>query len=147
MFEHDFERYPELRNSEMADLEFVSPHPQITEDFDAKVVKVHDGDTITVTCDFRDFAFPVRFLDINAPEMNAGGEITRDWLKALILDETVIILIDKKNRVDKWGRLLGHVIHNGLDLGQEEVYLGLAVPFGSETFIVLDNVPGIVVVG
>ena len=41
--EHDFKRYPELPNSKMSELELLSPHPQIKDDFLATVEKVHDG--------------------------------------------------------------------------------------------------------
>lgn len=130
MAEHDFIKYPELSRAQLEEMQFQSPHPQITEDFDATVVKVHDGDTITLRTNFRDFDFPLRFLDIDAPEMNAGGEIARDWLRARLLDEAVKILINPKNRVDKYGRLLGRVFHGGMDVGEEEIRLGLATPFG-----------------
>lgn len=129
LFEHDYKKYPELTNKEIEEFQFSSPHKQITEDFLATVVKVHDGDTITLMADFRNFKFPLRLLGIDAPEMNAGGEIARDWLKDKILGNVVYIEMDQEQRVGKWGRLLGKVIHRGMDIGDEEVYLGLAKPF------------------
>jgi len=129
VFEHDFNKYPELTNRQLEILRFVSPHPQIIEDFDAVVVKVYDGDTIRVTCNFRDFDFPIRLLDIDSPEMNEGGREARDWLRTKILGQKVRILIDPQHRVEKYGRLLGRIIYNGLDVGQEQLYLGLAEPF------------------
>ena len=126
---HDFKNFPELRNSQLEEMPFDSPHPQITEDFVATVARVHDGDTITLRTDFRDFDFPLRFLDIDAPEMNAGGEEARDWLRGEILGETVQVLVDKRDRVDKWGRLLGRVIHRGLDMGNVMLRLGLVTRF------------------
>lgn len=129
MIEHDFVKYPELSNRDIDILMYQSPHKQIIEDFMAEVVKVHDGDTITLQTNFRDFIFPLRFLGIDAPEMNAGGETARDWLRSKILNATVQILINRKNRVDKYGRLLGKVFFRGMDIGQEEIYLGLAKPF------------------
>ena len=129
MEEHDFVKYPELSNRDIERLQFQSPHKQITEDFMAEVVKVHDGDTITLKTDFRDFIFPLRFLGIDAPEMNAGGEAARDWLRGKILNQKVDILINPKNRVDKYGRLLGTVFYAGMNIGMEEIYLGLALPY------------------
>lgn len=129
MVEHDFVKYPELSNRDIEVLQFQSPHKQIVEDFMAEVIKVHDGDTITLKTDFRDFTFPLRFLGIDAPEMNAGGEVARDWLKNRILNAEVQVLIDRYNRVDKYGRLLGTVFFMGMDVGMEEIYLGLAKPF------------------
>lgn len=127
---HDFVKFPELTNSQMQLYYFESPHKQIQEDFKAKVVKVHDGDTITVTTDFRDFAFPIRMLNMDAPELNTEhGPESRDWLKERILNEEVEILIDPKQRVGKWGRLLGKVFHRGRDVGEEEIMLGFATTF------------------
>ena len=92
-------------------------------------MKVHDGDTITLTTDFRDFEFPLRFLDIDAPEMNEGGKEARDWLRSRILGEDVRIIIDPRNRVDKYGRLLGRVFHMGLDVGDEMLRMLLVTTF------------------
>ena len=124
MAERDFKKYPELRNNELEEFQFDSPHPQITEDFRATVVKVHDGDTVTLRVDFRDFNFPLRLVGIDAPEMNAGGEVARDWLKGRILNEEVDIILNPK-RVEKWGRLLGSIIHRGMDVKEEMMWLGL----------------------
>ena len=129
MEEHDFKKYPELSNAQMAEFQFSSPHQQITEDFMATVIKVHDGDTITLTTAFRDFDFPMRLADIDAPELNAGGDTARDWLKEKILNADIMVEIDPNNRVEKWGRLLGRVIHNGMDVGQEALQLGLVKNF------------------
>ncbi len=131
--EHDFKKFPELTNKQLQELQFLSPHKQITEDFMATVVKVHDGDTITLSTEFRDFTFPLRFLDIDTPEMNEGGEEARDWLTVRLLNEKVEIQINKDNRVDKYGRLLGRVFHTGLDVGEEQLNRGLAVPFSART--------------
>lgn len=131
VFEHDFKKFPELTNTQLEELQFQSPHKQITESFDATVIKVIDGDTIRLITDFRDFAFPLRFLDIDAPEMNAGGDVAREWLVDRILNKTVSVLINKKNRVDKYGRLLGKVVHGGMNVGDEELRLGLAKEFRS----------------
>ena len=128
---HDFEKYPELRSGEEMDtFYFQSPHKQITEDFRATVVKVHDGDTITLRWNDRDFDFPMRLSIINAPELNEkGGHEARDYLESKILNEEVDIKIDAGNRVEKWGRLLGQVIFNGIDMGEELMNLGMATTF------------------
>lgn len=129
---HDFKNYPELTNQQMQELQFQSPHKQITEDFFATVVKVHDGDTITLRTSFRNFDFPIRFANIDAPELKDGGSVTADWVRALLENKEVWIMIDIENRVDKWGRLLGRVVYNGLDVGEQEIYLGLAKPYGKQ---------------
>lgn len=125
MFEHDYKAYPELTNTELEVLGFTSPHHQITEDFSALVVKVHDGDTITLRTKDRDFDFPLRFLKINAPELNEEhGEDSKIWLESQILLSEVEIKIDKKNRVDKYGRLLGEVISQGQSMNETSLMNG-----------------------
>lgn len=127
---HDFKRFPELANSQMEVYYFESPHKQIVNNFTARVVKVHDGDTITLRVDFRDFDFPLRFLGTNAPEMNEkGGEESRDWLSNKILNEEVEIMINRKNRVGKFGRLLGAVMHRGLNVNEESKMMGFSTTF------------------
>ena len=130
VFEHDFNAYPELTNTQLEELRWMSPHPQLEEDFTAEVVKVHDGDTVTLKTSNRDFSFPLRLHDIDAPELNEGGEVARDYLAARIVGRLVTILVDRANRVDKYGRLLGRVVLDGLDMGQEMIHAGLVVPFG-----------------
>lgn len=116
---HDFKRFPELTNFQMAWYYHDSPHQQITEDFWAKVVKVTDGDTIRVATDFRDFNFPIRFSNIMAAELDEkGGKESQSWLESKILGEEVEIIVDPENRVEKWGRLLGRVRHKGFDMGE-----------------------------
>jgi endonuclease YncB( thermonuclease family) len=123
---HDFKAFPELTNSQMGLYYFESPHKQITEDFNATVVNVHDGDTITVRWVERDFDFPIRFNNTAAPEMNeAGGKEAQQWLEERVLGKEVQIHVDPK-RVEKWGRLLGAVFQGGQDVGDEEVMLGLS---------------------
>lgn len=127
---HDFKNFPELTNSQMQFYYMDSPHKQITENFVARVTKVHDGDTITLLTSFRDFAFPLRFLNTNAPELNeAGGHEARDHLKEMIENEEVEIRIDPKQRVGKWGRLLGEVFHNGISMNELMIRQGFSTTF------------------
>ena len=136
---HDFKKFPELKNEQLAELEFISPHPQIKESFFATVIKVSDGDTIRVVTNFRDFSFPVRLLDINAPEMNEGGQTAQKWLESRILNKKVEVLVNPKNRVGKFGRLLGKVLSDGLDIGTEMLALGLVRVFGQPVGGAFDN--------
>tara|TARA_Y100000034_G_scaffold51851_1_gene63731 strand:- start:569 stop:1015 length:447 start_codon:yes stop_codon:yes gene_type:complete len=128
---HDFKAFPELTNNQMQFYYLQSPHKQITESFNARVIKVIDGDTILVDWRERDFTFPVRFSNLAAPELSEdGGREAQIWLEQRILGEEIDILIDPDNRVEKWGRILGQPIHNGLDIAQEEIFRGLAKPWG-----------------
>lgn len=127
---HDFKNFPELTNSQMEIYYFESPHKQITSDFDAKVVKVIDGDTIRVFWEERDFDFPVRLLDIDAPEIDTPrGVKSQKWLEDLILGKDILVQIDEKQRVDKWGRLLGKIISEGLPINELSMLLGFSIPF------------------
>ena len=130
---HDFKRFPELTNNQMNLYYFDSPHQQITEDFDAKVVKVHDGDTITLEVSWRDFTFPLRMSNLLAPELNeTGGIRSRDKLKDIVEGSTVEIIMNKMNRVGKYGRLLGEVRHKGFDVGNQMIEEGFAVSLDEE---------------
>lgn len=126
---HDFERFPELTNSQMDFYYFSSPHKQIFEDFVAEVTKVVDGDTIRVRCGFRDFEFPIRFLGTNAKEMSEGGEDAKSFLENLLLGEEVYIIVDKTQRVGKWGRLLGRINHKGIDVNAMMIMQGRSTTF------------------
>ena len=128
---HDFKKFPELTTHQMQFYYFDSPHRQILEDFRAKVVKVIDGDTIKVKWDERDFDFRVRFSNIAAPEMDEGGRDSKQWLEKEILNEEIDILINPKMRVGKWGRILGEVLHRGLNINELSLQLNYSVPFGS----------------
>jgi len=137
---HDFVKFPELTNSQMEFYYFDSPHQQITEDFDCKVIKVTDGDTVRVMTNFRDFDFPVRMLNINAPEMSEGGAESKKWLSEQILGKDITVEIEAKQRVGKFGRLLGKLIADGMDMGEQSLNLGQAKVFGSsETFPSLEK--------
>lgn len=124
---HDFVKFPELTNSQLDFYYFESPHKQIFEDFRAEVVKVHDGDTITLRWSERDFDFPLRFMDIAAPELKEeGGKESQSWLEDLLLNQEVDIKIDSDLRVEKWGRLLGEVSFRGMDVGAQSITLGMS---------------------
>ena len=141
----DWIRFPELTNEEMELYYFQSPHKQITESFTARVTKVHDGDTIKVEWKERDFDFPVRFANIAAAELNErGGRESQEWLEAQILGETVDIIIDPENRIGKWGRIIGNVIHNGMDMGEMSVLAGKSVLWEDrETSKIKDTIPNL----
>ncbi len=133
---HDFKKFPELSNNQMQFYYSQSPHKQITEDFSARVVDVHDGDTIKVEWIDRDFNFRIRMLGVSAPELKERNGIeTRNWLADIILGEDVDILINPRERVGKWGRLLGTIIHKGINLNEQIIDEGMAVRFGEEALI------------
>lgn len=136
---HDFKKFPELTNNQMNLYYFDSPHIQITEDFDAKVTNVHDGDTVTLEVGWRDFTFPLRMSNLLAPELNEEGGIrSRDALKDLIEGAMVEVIINKMNRVGKYGRLLGEIRYRGLDIGEEMKANGFAKNLNEEQLGIKD---------
>jgi endonuclease YncB( thermonuclease family) len=138
---HDFKRFPELTNSQMNEEYVNSPHKQIIMNFEATVVKVHDGDTVTLQWNGRDFNFPMRMRDIDAPELNVkGGHKAKEHLKNLIEGKLVEILIDPENRVEKWGRLLGDIMSAGVVMSEEMIRFGEAVPFDQRRETLLPNI-------
>jgi len=128
---HDFKNFPELTNNQLQFYYHESPHKQIVnEGILAKVVKVVDGDTIKVIWEERDFDFRVRFLNTQAPEMNEeNGREAQQWLEKIILGEEVYIQVNPNLRVGKWGRLLGEVIFEGLNLNEQSIREGFATEF------------------
>lgn len=129
---HDYERFPELSNKQLEEFGFTSPHVQITEDFWGVVEKVTDGDTVTLLHPQRDFSFPFRLLDIDAPELSEGGEKAKSWLATRLTGQEVYVVINPRMRVGKYGRLLGKIIHRGLDVGDEMLAMGLVAEFGAK---------------
>ena len=127
---HDFDRFPELTNRQMQFYYLESPHKQITRNIFAKIESVHDGDTVTLSWQERTFDFPLRIAKIDAPELSEeGGKESQSWLEERILGVEVEILINSKNRVEKWGRLLGEIVFQGMNIGQEMIIMGFATTF------------------
>ena len=129
VFEHDFKNFPELTNSQMSELYWLSPHKQITEDFVCMVSKVSDGDTIRVFWRERDFEFPIRMLGIDALELNEGGKDSKNWLKDKIEGKMITVEINRNQRVGKYGRLLGIIIQAGININEESIRTGQSVKF------------------
>lgn len=130
---HDFKKYPELSNNQMQYYYFESPHRQITEDFTARVSRVHDGDTVTLNWEGRDFDFPMRIDIINAPELDQeGGIVSKAWLESQVLGKECQIILNPA-RIEKWGRLLGKLICDGMDIGEQSLNQGFSVVFEDDT--------------
>jgi len=135
---HDFREFPELTNAQMTNYYWQSPHKQLFESFWARVIRVHDADTLIVRMPERDFDFPVRFSDTSARELKetperdtshqlcADGKSAQQWLEGRVLGKEVLVSLSD-SKVDKWGRLLGKVLFQGIDLGTELEWQGQAL--------------------
>ena len=95
----------------------------LAEELIGKVIKVSDGDTITVL-DSNNQKHKIRLKGIDAPEsQQVYGDISTQSLAELVYDKEVVVNWDKK---DKYYRILGKVIVDGRDANYEQLKKGLA---------------------
>ena len=92
--------------------------------FTAKVVKVYDGDTITVAVLMHGkyWRFGVRMLGYDSPEMKSSDPVEKKWAKAAqkhlsdaIMNRMINMTCDK---FDKYGRILATVECGGININQ-----------------------------
>jgi endonuclease YncB( thermonuclease family) len=93
----------------------------------AKVIKVYDGDTITVAARLPFvgspiYRFSVRLAHIDSPEIRGGSKmetrlaiVSRDALHKLIFGKIIEL---KNNGKEKYGRLLADLYYDGLYINQ-----------------------------
>lgn len=87
------------------------------------VVGVTDGDTITIL-DATKTQYKIRLAGIDAPEKKqAFGNISKKSLSDLVFDKVVSI---QYNKEDRYGRIVGKVLIDGVDANLEQVKLGMA---------------------
>ena len=107
-----------------------------------KVIKVYDGDTITIACklEFENspiYRFSVRLAGIDSPEMKAKTSIE----KMLALKSQMALsnkLMDRKIRlenvnIEKYGRLLADVYLYDTNINQWMIENNFAVPYDGGT--------------
>ena len=98
---------------------YVSPSNTLT----GRVVKVADGDTITILTD-GNRQVRIRLLDIDAPEKGQDfSEKSRRYLADLVAGKTVTVEWSTK---DRYGRILGTVYADNINVNEEMVKAGLA---------------------
>jgi endonuclease YncB( thermonuclease family) len=93
------------------------------------VVSVYDGDTLTLSNGQR-----VWLLQIDTPELGSGECYSRaartELLRLVPLGSRIVLEADPRlDRVDRYGRLLRNVIHNGQNVNIELVRRGAAAPY------------------
>ena len=92
-------------------------------EYQGKVIGVSDGDTITVL-DSSKTQHKVRLAGIDAPEKaQAFGNRSKQSLSDMVYMKDVTI---ETNKIDRYGREIGKVIHNGADVCLEQVRRGMA---------------------
>src|SRR5688572_32072452 len=99
----------------------VLAHPAWAETIVGKVVKVSDGDTLTLLVDRKQVK--VRLVEIDAPESKqAFGERSRKSLGEMCAGQQVTVSYLER---DRYGRVLGRVQCRGLDANAEQVRRGM----------------------
>jgi endonuclease YncB( thermonuclease family) len=95
------------------------------ETFVGRVVKVSDGDTLTVLVQSKQVT--VRLLEIDAPEKKqAFGQRSRESLAQMCAAQVAVVNASSR---DKYGRVLGRVQCQGIDANAEQVRRGMAWVF------------------
>lgn len=108
------------------------PPPEVTHCYDAVVVRVHDGDTpfvdVSIGWGLWMHEQPVRLVDCHAPELrDPGGQASARSLEELLDADPrapgfqpgkPVILRSVKR--EKYGRLLGWIYADGVDVGAEQ---------------------------
>jgi micrococcal nuclease len=105
----------------------------------AKVIKVYDGDTITIgtIMNKNNYKFQVRLNRLDTPELKTKNEtekkaglLVRDKLIDKILNQIITINIIK---YDKYGRLLAEIYLNNENINDWLLNNKYAVPYNGET--------------
>ena len=98
--------------------------------YNAKIIDIHDGDTLNVLVDLGfnlSQEMTVRLFGLNAPELrvrnennklveNVLGTKTLTELKRLIPIGSDVILETKKDKKEKYGRYLGIILKDGINI-------------------------------
>ena len=88
-----------------------------------RVVRIADGDTITVLTDDRE-EVRIRLAEVDAPERGQPwGNRSRQVLSGLVFGRDVRV---RQTDVDRWGRVVGQVSVGGRDVNREMVARGAA---------------------
>lgn len=107
------------------------------------IVAVIDGDTIDGHIDLGlnvSVFKRIRLFGINAPETRTkdllekeAGLVTKKWLRDKLMEafesRKTIIIKTEKDDSGKYGRLLGTLFINGVNINHEMLMEGLAVPY------------------
>jgi len=100
-----------------------SPAYAHADTINGQVVKVADGDTITIL-DGQGQKHRIRLAGIDAPEMNQPyGFSSHNNLRSLVAGRFVMVEYEKR---DRYKRIVGKVLVDGLDVCLEQVKAGLA---------------------
>lgn len=110
-----------MKKSVFLALLFALP-PLAQADFSGRVVRVIDGDTLSVLSGNE--MYRVRLNGIDAPESKqAYGQRSKQSLIKLAAQKNVLVV---SNKQDRYGRFLGTVMNGNLNINAEQVKNGMA---------------------
>jgi endonuclease YncB( thermonuclease family) len=137
---------PDLLAAYLKDVDAVLARPFVPALTLAKVVRVYDGDTITVAAPFCNgstqtepeiYLFSIRLRGIDTPELRGGGpaekvkaEVARDALAGLVMGRVVRVA---NVGSEKYGRVLADVFVDGMCVNEWMVERGFAVAYDGGT--------------
>lgn len=97
--------------------------PSIAGTLQGRVVSISDGDTVTIL-DSTNTQLKIRLMGIDAPEKKqAFGNKSKESLSNLVFNKQVAVEYSKK---DKYGRTVGKIIVDGIDVNLEQIKAGMA---------------------
>lgn len=116
-------RIRQTRVAIFASLLLAFSFPALAESLSGRVVKVTDGDTITVL-DASKQQHKIRLNGIDAPELKqAYGQASRKHLAGIVAGKPVTV---EWHKHDKYQRIVGKVLQNGQDVCLEQIKAGMA---------------------
>ncbi len=97
--------------------------PSLGAELPGRVVGITDGDTLTLLVDERR-QVKIRLMGIDAPESRQPfGQVAKRVLSDLAFQKSAMVQFEKQ---DRYGRVIGKVLVDGVDLNLEMVKAGLA---------------------
>lgn len=89
-----------------------------------KVVRISDGDTITIIDNLDNGRFRIRLYGIDAPEKKQDfGQKAKQYLSSLIFGKEVKV---RFKEIDRYGRIVGKVYLNNNEINIEMLKAGMA---------------------
>ena len=135
-----------ISDVEMERATYDNLHPFVPEITSGKIVRVYDGDTVTIATRIsvdgneipKIFRFNVRLLGIDTPEMRTRNQAEKalaikacDALNAYIMNKTVTL---QSVSYDKYGRILADILtKDGVNISDWMISNGYAVKYDGGT--------------
>ncbi len=97
-------------------------------------VRVVDGDTVHVNIDLGFNLYvnkPMRLQDVDALELKEpGGKEAKSFLISFLSGKSITLVTPQTKKTDKYGRIIGRLLANGVDAGQALKESGFAKFYG-----------------